>query len=156
MWGGNFVSVVGSQMQMVAINWHIYRLLAGTTVTIAIFGYEIPLSVEALGLGGVGLMRVIPIMLFAVIGGTLADVANRERFREYDYGPGLGFAAEAFYFRNGRPIVDFRYRQPDGRRSSPWGPQRFLHGAAPSDRQLRHRIQLRGDYSSLGRSPLCS
>ena len=31
MWGGNFVSVVGSQMQMVAINWHVYRLLAGTT-----------------------------------------------------------------------------------------------------------------------------
>ena len=77
MWGGNFVSVLGSQMQMVAINWHVYRLLAGTTITIELFGREIPLGVEALGLGGVGLMRVIPIMLFAVIGGTLADVVNR-------------------------------------------------------------------------------
>ena len=79
MWGGNFVSVVGSQMQMVAINWHVYRLLAGTTITIDLFGREIALGAEALGLGGVGLARVIPIMVFAIIGGTLADVTNRRK-----------------------------------------------------------------------------
>jgi MFS family permease len=79
MWGGNFVSVVGSQMQMVAINWHVYRLLAGTSITIDLFGREISLGAEALGLGGVGLARVIPIMVFAIIGGTLADVTNRRK-----------------------------------------------------------------------------
>ncbi len=79
MWGGNFVSVVGSQMQMVAINWHVYRLLAGTSITIDLFGREIALGAEALGLGGVGLARVIPIMVFAIIGGTLADVTNRRK-----------------------------------------------------------------------------
>ncbi len=79
MWGGNFVSVLGSQMQLVAINWHVYRLLAGTTITVDLFGREIALGAEALGLGGVGLARVIPIMIFAIIGGTLADVANRRK-----------------------------------------------------------------------------
>jgi len=79
MWGGNFVSVLGSQMQLVAINWHVYRLLAGTSITIDLFGREIALGAEALGLGGVGLARVIPIMVFAIIGGTVADVANRRK-----------------------------------------------------------------------------
>ncbi len=79
MWAGNFVSVLGSQMQLVAINWHVYRLLAGTTITVDLFGREIALGAEALGLGGVGLARVIPIMVFAIIGGTVADVANRRR-----------------------------------------------------------------------------
>jgi len=35
------------------------------------------LSPEALGLGGVGLVRVIPIALFALVGGTVADITNR-------------------------------------------------------------------------------
>jgi MFS family permease len=77
MWAGNFVSVVGSQMQLVAINWHVYRLLAGTSVSVTLFGREVALGAEALGLGGVGLARVIPIMIFAIIGGALADTANR-------------------------------------------------------------------------------
>ncbi len=79
MWAGNFVSVVGSQMQLVAINWHVYRLLAGTSITITLFGREVALGAEALGLGGVGLARVIPIMIFAIIGGALADTANRRK-----------------------------------------------------------------------------
>ena len=79
VWGGNFISILGTQMQMIAINWQIYELLAGTDASINFFGRTIPLNVEALGLGGVGLARVIPIMIFAVIGGNLADVMNRRQ-----------------------------------------------------------------------------
>lgn len=77
LWASNFVSIVGTQMQLVAINWHIYTLLAGATLSIPLFGFTIDLSPEALGLGGVGLVRVIPIALFALIGGTVADITNR-------------------------------------------------------------------------------
>ena len=38
IWAGNFVSIIGSQMQFVAINWHIYKLLQGTQLTIDLFG----------------------------------------------------------------------------------------------------------------------
>ena len=40
----------------------------------------------------------------------LADVADKERDREYDYGPGLGFGAEAFVVRSGRPLLTASYR----------------------------------------------
>jgi hypothetical protein len=40
----------------------------------------------------------------------LAEVENRERFREYDYGPGAGFNAEAGAFRRGTQIVGLQYR----------------------------------------------
>ena len=40
----------------------------------------------------------------------LADVGNRERFREYDYGPGLGAGVEAVLTRKGRPLLTFLYR----------------------------------------------
>ncbi len=77
VWASNFFSIIGTQMQAVAINWHIYTLLAGSTLSISIFGQSFALSPEALGLGGVGLVRVIPIAIFALIGGTVADIANR-------------------------------------------------------------------------------
>jgi hypothetical protein len=41
---------------------------------------------------------------------ALADVANRERFREYDYGPGLGFNGEASLLRKGSQLLSFAYR----------------------------------------------
>lgn len=77
IWAGNFVSVIGTQMQAVAINWHIYRLLVGSSYSVTLFGHTIALNPEALGLGGVGLARIIPIALFALVGGALADVADR-------------------------------------------------------------------------------
>lgn len=77
VWASNFVSIIGTQMQLVAINWHIYTLLADATLSISLFGYTFNLNPEALGLGGVGLVRVIPIALFALIGGTVADITNR-------------------------------------------------------------------------------
>ena len=40
----------------------------------------------------------------------LADVANQERIREYDYGPGAGAAAEFYLLRKNFPIFTGRYR----------------------------------------------
>jgi hypothetical protein len=40
----------------------------------------------------------------------LADVANRERFREYDYGPSLGGGAEARISRKDRNLLSLSYR----------------------------------------------
>lgn len=76
-WTGLFISVIGSQMQLIAINWHIYDLLRGETVTVEIFGRVIELGAQALGLGTLGLVRVIPIIIFALFGGMLADTRNR-------------------------------------------------------------------------------
>jgi hypothetical protein len=40
----------------------------------------------------------------------LADVANQERIREYDYGPGFGGAVELYLQRKNLPLVTARYR----------------------------------------------
>lgn len=77
MWIGLIVSTVGSQMQFTAVNWHVYELLRGLTYTITIFGRSVDLGAEALGLGTLGLVRVIPIIVFALAGGLLADTRNR-------------------------------------------------------------------------------
>jgi MFS family permease len=77
VWIGQFVSIIGTQMQLVAINWHIFQLLQGTQVSLDLFGFHLALNSEALGLGGVGLARIIPIALFAVLGGALADISSR-------------------------------------------------------------------------------
>ena len=62
LWLGQFVSLTGSQMQLAAINWHIYIL-----------------TNSKLALGGVGLVRVVPIILCSLIGGVVADVVDRKR-----------------------------------------------------------------------------
>jgi MFS family permease len=62
LWMGQIVSVTGSQMQMVAINWHIYLL-----------------THSAFALGLVGLFRAGPIVLCSLIGGVVADVIDRRR-----------------------------------------------------------------------------
>ena len=93
IWAGNFVSIIGSQMQFVAINWHIYKLLQGTQLTIDLFGREFALNTEALGLGGVGLARIVPILFFALVGGTLADIVDRRKLLLLTNGAAAGFAA---------------------------------------------------------------
>jgi hypothetical protein len=40
----------------------------------------------------------------------LADVANQERIREYDYGPGVGGSVELYLMRKYRPLLVGRYR----------------------------------------------
>jgi hypothetical protein len=41
---------------------------------------------------------------------VLADVANQERFREYDYGPGVGGSIELLWLRKNFPWLVARYR----------------------------------------------
>jgi len=62
LWSGQVVSVIGSQMQSAAINWHIY-LLTGSP----------------LALGIVGACRAIPIIVCSLAGGVIADVVDRRR-----------------------------------------------------------------------------
>jgi MFS family permease len=62
LWASQFVSLTGSQMQVVALNWHVY-LLTGSP----------------LALGLVGLTRVIPVIVFSLWGGIVADRFDRKR-----------------------------------------------------------------------------
>ncbi|HEU5012189.1 MAG TPA: MFS transporter [Roseiflexaceae bacterium] len=66
LWLGSFVSTVGSQMRLVAVNLQIYQV-ANASGTIN----------PALALGLVGLMRVIPIVLFSLFSGLVADRVDR-------------------------------------------------------------------------------
>ncbi|MEM7117597.1 MAG: MFS transporter [Chloroflexota bacterium] len=79
IWWGYLLSNTGSQMQFIAVNWHIFDLLQGETYWLTIFGRELELNASALGLGSVGLVRVIPIILFALLGGLLADTRERRK-----------------------------------------------------------------------------
>ncbi len=62
LWMGQIVSVTGSQMQLAAINWHVYLLTR-----------------SALALGLVGACRAVPIILCSLMGGVVADVVDRRR-----------------------------------------------------------------------------
>ncbi|MCY4463989.1 MAG: MFS transporter [Chloroflexi bacterium] len=79
LWLGEMVSTTGSQMQLFAINWHIFELLRGQVFHVAILGRQIELGAEAFGLGMLGLVRVLPIVLFALVGGMLADALDRRQ-----------------------------------------------------------------------------
>ncbi len=62
LWLGQVVSVAGTQMQQITINWHVYQLTG---------------SPVALGL--LGLVRFLPIVVFSLMGGVFADVHDRRR-----------------------------------------------------------------------------
>src|SRR5437762_12103526 len=62
LWLGQIVSITGSQMQLVAINWHVWLL-----------------TKSALALGLVGLFRGAPIIVCSVLGGVVADAVDRRR-----------------------------------------------------------------------------
>ena len=57
-----FVSLVGTQMQNVAIDWHVWVLTR-----------------SPLALGFVGLVRVVPIVVLSLLGGLVADRRDRRR-----------------------------------------------------------------------------
>lgn len=59
------VSITGSQMQFAALLWHIRELSSAETAAIA--------------LGTVGLARLIPVAIFSLIGGVVADRQNRRK-----------------------------------------------------------------------------
>ncbi len=75
VWSGEVISTIGSQMQVYALDWHVFQLLRGQTVQAA----GITLSSEALGLGMLGLVRIVPIVIFALVGGMLADSSDRRK-----------------------------------------------------------------------------
>lgn len=75
VWIAQLAAVIGLQMQTIAVNWHIYTLLRDTPSTITLFG--MPLAIGALGLGGLGLARWLPLLPFGIFGGLLADTRNR-------------------------------------------------------------------------------
>ena len=60
LWLGLAISIAGTQMQTWALFWHIRTL-----------------TDQAIFLGGIGLARIIPILLFSLIGGAVADTVNR-------------------------------------------------------------------------------
>lgn len=64
LWLGLLISMAGSQMQFAAIHWHV-RELTGEP--------------DPLALGGIGLVRILPVVVFSFIGGAVADNYNRRR-----------------------------------------------------------------------------
>jgi MFS family permease len=64
LWLGLLISITGSQMQLAAVHWHI-RELTGEP--------------DPLALGGIGLARILPVVVLSVVGGAVADNYNRRR-----------------------------------------------------------------------------
>ncbi len=62
LWVGMLISNTGSQMQFAAINWHIFII-----------------THSALALGFIGLSRFVPIAIFSLVGGAIADAHNRKK-----------------------------------------------------------------------------
>jgi len=62
LWLSQFVSLTGSQMQTVALHWHVYLITR-----------------SPLALGALGLTRVLPILAFSLFGGVTADRYDRRR-----------------------------------------------------------------------------
>lgn len=62
LWTGQVFSMIGSRMQGAALLWHLY-VVTGSKYA----------------LGWMGLARVIPILVFALLGGLVADALDRRR-----------------------------------------------------------------------------
>jgi MFS family permease len=62
LWFGSLVSQAGSQMHVVAVSWQVYVLTR-----------------DPLALGGIGVARLIPLVLLALGSGVLADALDRRK-----------------------------------------------------------------------------
>ena len=62
LWGGLLISVTGSQMQLWALFWHIRTL-----------------SNQPIAVSGIGLVRVLPVLIFSLLAGVAADRYNRRK-----------------------------------------------------------------------------
>ena len=62
LWLGLMISIAGTQMQIWALFWHIRTL-----------------TDQPIALVGVGLARILPLVIFSLVGGAVADVVNRRR-----------------------------------------------------------------------------
>jgi len=65
IWVGLFLSMTGSFMQNAALLWHVSLL--------------VPSGEKGFALGAVGLSRVVPIVVFSMISGVVADAGDRRR-----------------------------------------------------------------------------
>lgn len=65
LWAGQALSLVGTLMQSATVLWHVASLAEP--------------GQKALALGMVGLVKVLPIVVFALVGGVLADALDRRR-----------------------------------------------------------------------------
>jgi hypothetical protein len=79
LWIAEILAGIGSEMQLIAVNWHVFALLRGQVFTVNLLGQSVDLSAEALGLGSLGLVRIIPIVILALLGGILADTQDRRK-----------------------------------------------------------------------------
>lgn len=61
LWIGQGISLIGSQMQMVALNYQMYEI-----------------THSAIALGLIGMARFVPIVIFSLLGGSFSDVHNRK------------------------------------------------------------------------------
>ncbi len=62
LWLGQLISIAGTQMQVWALFWHVRTL-----------------TDQPIALGGIGLARILPIIVFSLLGGAVADSYNRRR-----------------------------------------------------------------------------
>ena len=62
LWLGQLLSIAGTQMQIWALFWHIRTL-----------------TDQPIALGGVGLARILPIIIFSLISGVIADSFDRRK-----------------------------------------------------------------------------
>src|SRR5512134_2144693 len=62
LWSGQLLSIAGTQMQIWALFWHIRTL-----------------TDQPIALGGVGLARILPIIIFSLVGGVIADSFDRRK-----------------------------------------------------------------------------
>src|SRR5215471_2040518 len=62
LWFGSFVSQAGSQMHVVAVSWQVYEI-----------------TKNPLALGGIGVARIVPLVLLALGSGVLADALDRRK-----------------------------------------------------------------------------
>jgi MFS family permease len=65
IWAGLLVSLTGSTMQSAALLWHVSLL--------------VPPERKGLALGLVGLVRVVPVIVFSLISGVVADALDRRK-----------------------------------------------------------------------------
>src|SRR5574341_2475419 len=83
LWMGQLISLSGSMMQTAAILWHVSLL--------------VPESQKGLALGLVGLVRVVPIVVFSLVSGVVADALDRRKLMLLTQ-TGLTLAASALAF----------------------------------------------------------
>jgi len=60
LWLGLMISIAGSRMQVTAVLWHVHQI-----------------NGQPIALGGVGLVRILPVLFFSLLAGAIADRLNR-------------------------------------------------------------------------------